>query len=78
MNSFVSIQVFPAFNFGFSCFNDKFMKWIPVSKHKFALFDLLLFFFPQKVFKMLEGSDESVIAADDMRLAMANAFVVSI
>ena len=32
----------------------------------------------QKVFKMLEGSDESVIAADDMRLAMANAFVVSI
>ncbi|XP_066922079.1 uncharacterized protein [Clytia hemisphaerica] len=29
----------------------------------------------KKVFKQLEGSDESVIAADDMRLAMANAFV---
>ena len=39
---------------------------------------LIIVFFSQKVFKMLEGSDESVIAADDMRLAMANAFVVSI
>ena len=35
-----------------------------------------LFLCAQKVFKQLEGTDESVIAADDMRLAMANAFVV--